>query len=122
MQPFPYPTSDSDFTIERGKETSKFLLPRNGCPPCAGEFCVIQASIIVGKETYTARRNRIQPKLVEALQALKYTYRSGLLNPTERLSDGFHPLENNMPEECGPLKGTRRGDRTPSVEAACCMY
>ena len=45
-----------------------------------------------GKETYTARWNGIQPKLMEALQASKLSSRSRLLNLTEHLSTGFYPL------------------------------
>jgi hypothetical protein len=58
-----------------------------------------------GKETCTARR--IQPKLMEARQALKFTYRSGLLNLTKHLSDGFYPPEGNVLEEREPLEGIR---------------
>jgi hypothetical protein len=43
-----------------------------------------------GKETCTARRNRIQPKLMEALQALKLSSRNGSLNLTEHLSAGYY--------------------------------
>ena len=49
-----------------------------------------------GKETYTARRNRIQPMLMEALQALKLSSRSSSLNLTEHLSDGFYPLVDDV--------------------------
>jgi len=42
-----------------------------------------------GKETNTARRNRIQPKLMEALQALKLSSRNGSLDLSEHLSAGF---------------------------------
>ena len=45
-----------------------------------------------GKETYTASPNRIQPKLMEALQALKFSSRDSSLDPAEHLSDGFHPV------------------------------
>jgi hypothetical protein len=51
-----------------------------------------------GKETCTARRNRIQPKLMEALQALKLSSRNSSLDLTEQLSDGFYPLEDHVLE------------------------
>lgn len=57
-----------------------------------------------GKETYTARRNRIQPKLMEALQALKLSSRNGSLNLTEHLLDRFCPLEDNLLEVCEVLE------------------
>ena len=47
-----------------------------------------------GKETCTARRNRLQPHLMEALQALKLSSRNNSLNLTEQLSDEFYPLED----------------------------
>ena len=53
-----------------------------------------------GKETYTARRNRIQPNLMEALQAFKLSSRNGSLNLTEHLSDGFYPPADNLLEIC----------------------
>ena len=57
-----------------------------------------------GKETYTACRNRIQPKLMEALQALKLLSRNGSLNFTEHLLDRFCPLEDNFLEVCEVLE------------------
>jgi len=48
------------------------------------------------KETCTARRNRIQPKLMEALQALKLSSRNNSLNLTEHLSADFYPLEDDL--------------------------
>lgn len=57
-----------------------------------------------GKETCTARRNRIQPKLMEALQALKLSSHNSALNLTEQLSDGFHPLEDDVLEVCEVLE------------------
>ena len=53
-----------------------------------------------GKETCTARRNRIRPKLMEALQALKLSSRTGSLNLTAHLLDGFCPQEDNVLEAC----------------------
>lgn len=57
-----------------------------------------------GKETCTARRNRIQPKLMEALQALKLSSRTSSLNLTEHLSDGYCPQEENVLEPCEVLE------------------
>ena len=57
-----------------------------------------------GKETYTARRNRIQPKLMEALQALKFSSHKNSLNMTEHLSAGFYPLDGDNPEVCRALE------------------
>jgi len=57
-----------------------------------------------GKETCTARRNRLQPKLMEALQALKLSSRNSSLNLTEQLSGGFDPLEDNISEVCEALE------------------
>jgi hypothetical protein len=57
-----------------------------------------------GKETCTARRNRIQPKLMEALQALKFSSRNGSLNLTEHLSPGFYPIEGDDLEVCEVLE------------------
>ena len=57
-----------------------------------------------GKETCTARRNRIQPKLMEALQALKLSARNGSLNLTEHLSAGFYPLESDDLQICEALE------------------
>ena len=57
-----------------------------------------------GKETCTARRNRIQPKLMEALQALKLSSRNNTLNLTEQLLDGFYPLEDTISEVCEALE------------------
>ena len=57
-----------------------------------------------GKETYTARRNRIRPRLMEALQALKFSSRKGSLNLTEHLSAGFHPLDGGDLEVCETLE------------------
>ena len=53
-----------------------------------------------GKETCTARRNRIHPKLMEVLQALKLSSRNRSLNLTEHLSAGFYPLEGDELEVC----------------------
>ena len=57
-----------------------------------------------GKETYTARCNRIQPKLMEALQALKLLSRNGLLNLTKHLLDRFCLLDDNLLEVCEVLE------------------
>ena len=57
-----------------------------------------------GKETGTARRNQIQPKLMEALQALKLFSQNSALNLTELLPDGFHPLEDNVLKVCEILE------------------
>jgi len=57
-----------------------------------------------GKETHTARRNRIQPKLMEALQALEFSSHNNSLNLTEHLVTGFHPLDNDDLEICEALK------------------
>jgi len=57
-----------------------------------------------GKETYTTRRNRIQPKLMEALQALKLSSRNSSLNLTEHLSAGFYPLGDDDLEVCEALE------------------
>jgi hypothetical protein len=46
-----------------------------------------------GKETCTARRSRIRPQLMEALQALKMSFRRNSLNFTGHLSSGFYPPE-----------------------------
>lgn len=51
-----------------------------------------------GKETCTARRNRIQPELMEALQALKLSTHNSTLNLTEHLLDGFNPPEDHILE------------------------
>ena len=57
-----------------------------------------------GKETCTARRNRIQPKLMEALQALKFSSRNGSLDLTGHLSAGSNPVEGNDLEVCEALE------------------
>jgi len=59
-----------------------------------------------GKETCTARRNRIKPNLMEALQALKLSSRSNSPDPTEELPDGIHPLEDDALEVCEVLAST----------------
>lgn len=38
------------------------------------------------KETCTPRRNRINPDLMEALQTLKFSFRSNTLNLTENMN------------------------------------
>jgi hypothetical protein len=51
-----------------------------------------------GKETMTARRNRISPELMEALQVLKYSVRNGqALNFTAGMewNDELKELENS---------------------------
>ena len=51
-----------------------------------------------GKETMTARRNRISPELMEALQVLKYSVRNGqALNFTAGMewNDELKELENH---------------------------
>lgn len=68
-----------------------------------------------GKETYTARRNRIQPKLMEALQALKLSSRNRTLNLTEHLSDGFYPLEDTDLEVCEALEAACGVERESSM-------
>ena len=57
------------------------------------------------KEPCTPRRNRIQPNLMEALQALKFSSRNGLLDLTEHVSPGFDPLEDEM-DLCEALEVT----------------
>jgi len=42
------------------------------------------------KETCTPRRNRINPDLMEALQTLKFSFRSGALDFTEHADDAFY--------------------------------
>ena len=54
------------------------------------------------KETFTARQNRIQPDLMEALQVLKFSSRNSSLNFTEHLSAG---LEDDF-ETCEEPIGT----------------
>ena len=66
-----------------------------------------------GKETCTARRNRIQPKLMEALQALKLSAHNNTLNLTEQLLDGFYPLEDNILEVCEALEAVCDVQREP---------
>lgn len=56
-----------------------------------------------GKETCTARWNRIQPKLMEALQALKLSSRNCSLDLTEHLSSKFQPPEDEL-EVCDTLE------------------
>ena len=70
-----------------------------------------------GKETYTACRNRIQPKLMEALQALKFSSRSNSLNWTEHLSDGFCPPEGEGDdlELCEAFEALYNNKRDPPV-------
>ena len=70
-----------------------------------------------GKETYTARRNRIQPKLMEALQALKFSSRSNSLNLTKHLSDGFCPPEGEGDdlELCEAFEALYDNERDPPV-------
>jgi hypothetical protein len=45
----------------------------------------------------------MQPKLMEALQALKLSSRNGSLNLTEHLSANFHPLEDDL-DPCDALE------------------
>lgn len=40
-----------------------------------------------GKETCTPRRNRIKPELMEALQTLKFSFRSTALTLTKDIDD-----------------------------------
>jgi hypothetical protein len=68
-----------------------------------------------GKETCTARRNRIQPELMEALQSLKLSSHNQMLNLTEQLSDGFFPLEDNVSEVCEALETVCNVGREPSA-------
>ena len=57
-----------------------------------------------GKETHTPRRNRIQPKLMEALQALKFSSHNNPLNLTDHLSTGFYPIDGEDLEVCEVLE------------------
>lgn len=63
-----------------------------------------------GKETYTPRRNRIQPMLMEALQALKASSRTGSLDLTEHLSAESYPLNDDDLEVCQALDGVYDGE------------
>lgn len=56
-----------------------------------------------GKETCTTRRNRLQPRLMEALQALKLSSRNHSLNLTEHLSPSLCSLEDEL-EVCEALE------------------
>ena len=52
---------------------------------------------------------------MEALQALKLSSRSNLLNLTEHLSTGFYPLEGDDLEVCEALEAVYKTHReTPS--------
>ena len=42
------------------------------------------------KETCTPRRNRINPDLMEALQTLKFSFRSDTLNLTKHVEDNLY--------------------------------
>ena len=65
-----------------------------------------------GKETCTARRNRIHPELMEALQVLKLSAHNSTLNLTEHLSDWFDPLEDIL--EVSEVLGVACGVETES--------
>ena len=67
-----------------------------------------------GKETCTPRRNRIQPELMEALQALKLSSRAGLLNFTEHLSSKADLLEDEL-EVCEALEDVYNAEDIPPM-------
>jgi hypothetical protein len=103
-------------TLSLHSQTTTLTLPQNAEKRFPNLFCLAmdvlpaQASSVPcerlfssGKETYTARRNRIQPSLMEALQVLKFSSRNGSLNLTEHLSSGFYPLEDES-EICEALE------------------
>jgi hypothetical protein len=48
-----------------------------------------------GKETCTPRRNRINPDLMEALQTLKFSFRSEDLDLTKHVEDTLYLNEQN---------------------------
>ena len=52
----------------------------------------------------TPHRNRIQPRLMEALQALKLSSHNNPLNLTEHLSTGFYPIDGDDLEVCNVLE------------------
>ena len=64
------------------------------------------------KETHTARRNRIQPRLMEVPRALKLSSRDGSLDLTGHLSSGFYPLEEHDLEVCETLEVICGSERT----------
>ena len=68
----------------------------------------------LGKETSTPRRNRLQPRLMEALQALKLSSRSGSLDMTKHLASGFSPLEDEL-EVCEALEAVYDTERMSLV-------
>ena len=59
---------------------------------------------LFGKETHTPHRNRIQPRLMEALQALKFSSHNNPFNLTEHLSTGFYPIDGGDLEVCDVLE------------------
>ena len=68
----------------RHRPWKKYFPSRDGRPACTNEFSAPCERLFSSeKETYTARRNRIQLKLMEAPQALKLCSRSKFL--TEEL-------------------------------------
>ena len=66
----------------------------------------MRVSFLIWKETSTARRNQIQQKLMEALQAFKLSSRNNSLNLTKPLSPGFYPLEGDGLELCEALEAS----------------
>jgi hypothetical protein len=85
----------------------------------AMDYLPIQASAVPcerafssGSETLTARRNRIEPSTMEALQMLKYALKSGGLRPNSlNFTDGWVTAEQFMDEveEQDPLKEQLNG-------------
>ena len=67
-----------------------------------------------GEETSTPHRNRLQPRLMEALQALKLSSRSGALDMTEHFASGFSPLEDEL-DGCEALEAVYNTERTSLV-------
>ena len=72
--------------------------------PAQASSVPCECLFLSGKETYTARQNRIQLKLMEALQALKLSSHNHSLNLTEHLSAEFDFLEASDMEVCEALE------------------
>jgi len=66
------------------------------------DILLVQASAVAcerlfpsSKETCTPRRNRINPDLMEALQILKFSFRSGALDLAGHVDDTLYLYEQN---------------------------
>ena len=91
----PPPVSNADFITDYGKRFPNIFCLAMDVLPAQVSSVPCKCLFSSGKETCTPHRNRIDPKLMEVLQALKLSSHNCSLNLTEHLSARFYSLEGD---------------------------